>query len=125
MYSILVMVLLIQRAKLILDFSVTLHVYHLLFTTYYSGHIPTSFLWWTLNVTTCTIMTLGGEWACMRKEMEPIALEHGETRSRPTSRNYEEGESSAPLTKNHGKLFGKGKGVAYETVPMDELSADT
>ncbi|OZJ04392.1 hypothetical protein BZG36_02413 [Bifiguratus adelaidae] len=98
---------------------VTLHAYHLLFTTYYSGHIPTSFMWWALNVLTCTIMTLGGEWACMRKEMEPIALEHGEQRSRPTSTNWEEGESSAPTRKPN---ILKGKGAAYESVPMDDLN---
>ncbi|CAG8667179.1 5398_t:CDS:2, partial [Dentiscutata erythropus] len=64
----------VQRARLVLDFSLTLHFFHLVITSYYSGQIPTTFIWWALNVVTCCIMIFGGELYCMRKEMEPILL---------------------------------------------------
>ena len=73
------LVRLIQRARLVLDFTLTLHFFHFIITSYYSGHIPTTFVWWVLNITTCCIMIFGGELYCMRKEMEPIILDDGES----------------------------------------------
>ncbi|KAF9114031.1 hypothetical protein BGX27_000299 [Mortierella sp. AM989] len=67
----------VARARLVLDFSLTLLLYHVIMTTYYSDHIPTSFLWWALNGTTAGIMVFGGEYVCMQQEMEPILLGGG------------------------------------------------
>ncbi|KAF9927166.1 hypothetical protein FBU30_003446 [Linnemannia zychae] len=64
----------VTRARLVLDFSLTLLLYHLLLVTLYSDHIPSTFLWWALNGTTCGIMIFGGEYVCMQQEMEPIIL---------------------------------------------------
>ncbi|KAG0268079.1 hypothetical protein DFQ27_007583 [Actinomortierella ambigua] len=64
----------VSRARLVLDFSLTLLMYHVVMTTLYSDHLPTSFLWWGLNATTAGIMIFGGEYLCMRQEMEPILL---------------------------------------------------
>ncbi|KAI1316964.1 hypothetical protein EDD11_009208 [Mortierella claussenii] len=64
----------VARARLVLDFSLTLLLYHVAMTTLYSDHIPTSFLWWALNGTTAGIMIFGGEYVCMQQEMEPILL---------------------------------------------------
>ena len=69
-FRIFLLVRLIQRARLVLDFSLTLHFFHLLITTYYSGHVPTKFIWWALNVTTCCIMIFGGEIYLSRAEKE-------------------------------------------------------
>ncbi|KAJ3092313.1 hypothetical protein HK102_008624 [Quaeritorhiza haematococci] len=39
------------------------------------GHrIPTNFFWWFLFAATLLIMSLGGEYLCMQKELEPIVL---------------------------------------------------
>ncbi|KAG0048312.1 hypothetical protein BGZ83_006710 [Gryganskiella cystojenkinii] len=64
----------VSRARLVLDFSLTLLLYHVMVTTLYSDHFPSSFLWWALNGTTCGIMIFGGEYVCMQLEMEPIVL---------------------------------------------------
>lgn len=123
------MVLIVQRAKLILDFAVTLHVFHLLFTSYYSRHIPSTFLWWTLNVLSCVVMTFTAEWACMKREMEPIMVN---ARSDPDEGNADTGRKRK--TSDHGVVSsvvdkgkqmlesatGKGKGK-YETISMDEM----
>ncbi|KAF9980920.1 hypothetical protein BGZ75_007811, partial [Mortierella antarctica] len=71
----------VSRARLVLDFSLTLLLYHVFMTTLYSDHVPTSFLWWALNGTTCGIMIFGGEYVCMQQEMEPILLGGGQTGS--------------------------------------------
>ncbi|KAG0379074.1 hypothetical protein BGX24_001811 [Mortierella sp. AD032] len=64
----------VSRARLVLDYSLTLLLYHVLMVTLYSDHIPSTFLWWALNGTTCGIMIFGGEYVCMQLEMEPIIL---------------------------------------------------
>ncbi|KAF9904063.1 hypothetical protein EC991_003096 [Linnemannia zychae] len=64
----------VSRARLVLDFSLTLLLYHVLMVTLYSDHVPSTFLWWALNGTTCGIMIFGGEYVCMQQEMEPIIL---------------------------------------------------
>ncbi|KAI8818135.1 integral membrane protein S linking to the trans Golgi network-domain-containing protein [Fimicolochytrium jonesii] len=65
---------LVQRAKLCLDFSTTLHFLHLVITSLYTGSLPRSFLWWLTVICTLLIMAMGGEHLCMQKEMEPIAI---------------------------------------------------
>ncbi|CAB4374498.1 unnamed protein product [Rhizophagus irregularis] len=111
--GIFILVRLIQRARLVLDFSLTLHFFHLLITTYYSGHVPTTFIWWALNVTTCCIMIFGGEIYCMRKEMEPIPLSDdiGEGASGAS------GSSIAVKTKTSADV----ERDRYEMVPMEEI----
>lgn len=64
----------VSRARLVLDYSITLLLYHVLMVTMYSDHVPSTFLWWALNGTTCGIMIFGGEYVCMQQEMEPIIL---------------------------------------------------
>ncbi|CAG8602084.1 186_t:CDS:2, partial [Diversispora eburnea] len=115
------LVRLIQRARLVLDFSLTLHFFHLLITSYYSGHVPTTFIWWALNVTTCCIMIFGGELYCMKKEMEPILLNEDGV---GVNLGIGGGEGSSNLNINN---LGKTKTSAdvdrdrYEMVPMEEI----
>jgi hypothetical protein len=66
--------LLVQRAKLCLDFACTLHLFHYMVVWIYSRGIPNAFLWWFVYVGSCTIMTMGGEHLCMRQELKPIIL---------------------------------------------------
>ncbi|RUS17023.1 hypothetical protein BC937DRAFT_90521 [Endogone sp. FLAS-F59071] len=134
------LLILVQRAKLILDFSLTLHIFHLIVVSYYSRHLPTNILWWILNIATCCIMTFGGEWACMRREMEPIMLsqsadnaDNARARGRRRSEDVynvseEEGESStAGARRSNGLGIGMGLGMGakgkgkYEMVPLEEV----
>ncbi|KAF9402825.1 hypothetical protein BGX21_008545 [Mortierella sp. AD011] len=84
----------VSRARLVLDFSLTLLLYHVVVTTYYSGNLPTSFLWWALNGTTAGIMVFGGEYVCMQLEMEPILLGGGGSGQQPSGSGTSGGSSS-------------------------------
>ncbi|KAI8050376.1 integral membrane protein S linking to the trans Golgi network-domain-containing protein [Syncephalis plumigaleata] len=82
--SIILLVHIVERARLL-----TLHFLHLVFTTFYSGHMPTTVFWWALHLASCSC----GEWACMRREMEPIMLSGGSataTANTRTARHSEE-----------------------------------
>lgn len=72
--SIPLLVVIVQRAKQVLDFVATLHGFHLLGCWLYSRHFPSTVTWWMVQVAALLVMTLGGEWACMRYEMKPILL---------------------------------------------------
>ncbi|KAG1055873.1 hypothetical protein G6F46_001132 [Rhizopus delemar] len=69
------LVLIVQRARQILDFVLTFHFIHLIFVWKVSRHFPVSFTWWLLQFVNILIMTLGGEWACMHREMKPIIIQ--------------------------------------------------
>lgn len=65
----------VHRAKLCLDFTLTLYGWHLVFSWVYGG-FPTAAGWW-LQLMVCILTTsLLGEYVCMRKEMEPILLKN-------------------------------------------------
>ncbi|KAI8374506.1 integral membrane protein S linking to the trans Golgi network-domain-containing protein [Radiomyces spectabilis] len=68
------LVFIVQRAKLILDFVVTLHIFHIVLVWIHKQRFPTTGAWWLLQILSAVIMTLGGEWACMRREMKPIMM---------------------------------------------------
>ncbi|PHZ08285.1 uncharacterized protein RHIMIDRAFT_184505, partial [Rhizopus microsporus ATCC 52813] len=80
--SIPLLVLIVQRAKQILDFVLTFHFFHLIFVWKVSHHFPISFTWWVLQVVDILIMTLGGEWACMHREMKPIMIHSNNSNTR-------------------------------------------
>ncbi|KAE9553365.1 hypothetical protein FO519_003428 [Halicephalobus sp. NKZ332] len=64
----------VQRAKQCLDFSITLHVIHVIAVTLYNSQFPTSFTWWILQVVSCAIYSVLGEYLCMQKESLEIPL---------------------------------------------------
>lgn len=71
-FSVPLEVFIVKRAKLVLDFAMTIMGFHLLFTTLYSGCVPRSGAWWITWFLNCIIMVFGGEYACMRQELKPI-----------------------------------------------------
>ncbi|KAI8329636.1 integral membrane protein S linking to the trans Golgi network-domain-containing protein [Chlamydoabsidia padenii] len=72
--SIPLLVVIVQRAKLVLDFVVTLHGFHLVGCWLHGHRFPSTPTWWLVHFGAVLVMTLGGEWACMRYEMKPIIL---------------------------------------------------
>ncbi|KAJ3176147.1 hypothetical protein HDU87_005525 [Geranomyces variabilis] len=68
------LVIIVGRSRLCVDFSVTLHVLHLLATAVYSRGVPRSVWWWVVVLTSMVGVAVGGEKLCLRKEMEPIEL---------------------------------------------------
>ncbi|KAI8866873.1 hypothetical protein GQ42DRAFT_107572, partial [Ramicandelaber brevisporus] len=64
----------VERAKLCLDFSATFVFIHLLFTWRHSDEFPRSLSWWLIIGLGLAIMAGLGEWVCMRKELKPIKI---------------------------------------------------
>ncbi len=71
-----------QRAKQCLDFTCTLFLFHLFFMSIYSKQVPSTFLWWLLTAASIGIMAVGGEYLCMRRELEPIDVGRNMTAAR-------------------------------------------
>lgn len=83
----------VQRAKQCLDFTCTLFMFHMLFTWSYSSRFPNSLAWWLLVTASITVMAVGGEYLCMRRELEPIDV----------GRNMTAGRKRHPSTTNGGE----------------------
>lgn len=64
----------VKRTKLCLDFAFTVHFVHFCCCWIYSGHIPQTLSWWIINVIGLALMTVCGEFLCMRSEMKAIPL---------------------------------------------------
>ncbi|GIL67881.1 hypothetical protein Vafri_21145 [Volvox africanus] len=63
----------VERAKKCLDFASTCFMFHFFFCWHYEG-FPTRFEWWLVNGMGLIIMSLFGEWLCLRREMQEIPL---------------------------------------------------
>lgn len=64
--------LIVKRSKLVLDFTATLHIVHVILVSVYSRQVPTSAYWWLIEFSNVAIMVFAGEFACMQRELEPI-----------------------------------------------------
>ncbi|KAK9765988.1 hypothetical protein K7432_005249 [Basidiobolus ranarum] len=109
-FGVFILLHIVERAKLCLDFTITFHFFHFLFTSMYSQQIPSHFMWWALNIISCCLMSIGGEWMCMRKEMTPIQLGGGAS-----------GEASSSRSKSDAKRR-KSSSPTYEMLPLEEES---
>ena len=65
---------LVRRTKLCLDFTCTLYFWHFIFCAFYTTSFPASGAWWLTVAVSLVIMTLMGEFLCMRTEMKAIPL---------------------------------------------------
>lgn len=63
----------VERAKKCLDFASTCFAFHLLFCCLYGG-FPANLEWWATNTLGLLIMSLVGEWLCVRREMREIPV---------------------------------------------------
>ncbi|KAK5172713.1 uncharacterized protein LTR77_002833 [Saxophila tyrrhenica] len=66
--------LLIARSKLVPDFALTVHVINLVVTTVYTRSIPTNVYWWGLQIASSALMIALGIWACRWRELKPMAF---------------------------------------------------
>ncbi|KAG8443925.1 hypothetical protein GDO86_009212 [Hymenochirus boettgeri] len=64
----------VRRGKQCLDFTVTVHMFHLFFCWIYTSHLPSTLTWWLLNVVCIALMAVIGEYLCMRTELNEIPL---------------------------------------------------
>lgn len=65
---------LVRRTKLCLDFACTVHFWHFLFCMIYSSSFPLSVAWWFTTTVSIILMTVLGEFLCMRSELKAIPL---------------------------------------------------
>lgn len=64
----------VQRTKLCLDYTCTVHFFHVLLCWYYNGFLANNFSWWVINTISVTIMCVSGEFLCMRTELKAIPV---------------------------------------------------
>jgi len=124
--SVIFLLLLIARSKLIPDFALTIHFFHLIITSLYSHSIPTHWFWWALQIASAALMTWLGVWSCQWRELRPIQFGANKAQSRPdpqpSASQLEEGPSEGEVGVGRGRGRGRGKDGAgqYEMVSMSE-----
>lgn len=65
----------VERAKKVLDFTVTCYGFHFIATVVVNGgHLPTVFAWWVAVLGAGAIACVTGEWFCMKREMREIPV---------------------------------------------------
>jgi len=67
----------VQRTKLCLDFSCTVHFLHLVICIFYNAGLPHTLSWWLVNTVCTAILCVSGEFLCMRTELQSIPVSMG------------------------------------------------
>ncbi|KAF2835923.1 hypothetical protein M501DRAFT_940920 [Patellaria atrata CBS 101060] len=126
--SVIFILLLIARSKLVPDFAITIHFIHLVVTSLYSHSIPTYWFWWALQVASAVLMTSLGIWICQYRELRPINFGGGGGTSRKAGGSKENAENGDADGVGYGRGRGRGRGRdgagEYEMVSMGEREED-
>ncbi|KAF4793327.1 Protein SYS1 like protein [Turdus rufiventris] len=64
----------IRRGKQCLDFTITVHFFHLLGCWIYNSRFPSTLTWWLVHIVCTALMAAIGEYLCMRIELREIPL---------------------------------------------------
>ncbi|KAI4827670.1 protein SYS1 homolog [Gymnodraco acuticeps] len=67
----------IRRGKQCLDFTVTVHFFHMIGCWIYNAHLPAALSWWLVNIACMALMAVLGEYLCMRTELRAIPVNTG------------------------------------------------
>lgn len=59
----------VRKPRLVLDFTLTLILCHIILTTYYSAALPSSLFFWIIMSAGAAITTVLGEQMCVKREM--------------------------------------------------------
>ena len=113
-YSVVFILLLIARSKLVLDFALTIHFIHLIVTSLYTHAIPTNLFWWALQLCSTAVMTFLGVWACRWRELRPINF----GTKAPARQEIDPSEDGAGETRGRGRGRGQDGAGEYEMVGM-------
>ena len=123
--SVIFLLLLIARSKLVPDFAFTIHFLHLVATSVYTRSVPRYVFWWGLQFASASLMTSLGIWSCQWRELQPINFGGSGGRnksSQATSGPVSGGANGIPAEEEVGfsRLKGKGRGLdgadVYELV---------
>jgi len=122
--SVVSILLLVARSKLVPDFALTIHFFHLIVTSLYSHEIPKNLFWWAVQAASAGLMTSLGVWACQWRELRPIKFGgHGRPTGAPTVQNQAESEvdeDAVEYTRGRGRGRGRDGGGGYEMVGMSD-----
>jgi protein SYS1 len=121
--SVIFILVIVARSKLVLDFACTIHLIHLITTSLYSHSIPYYWFWWALQATSTTLMTVLGVWACQWRELKPISFGGGSSRTAEAPNGVESGpaeEEEAGFTRGRGRGRGRDGAGEYEMVGMSQ-----
>jgi protein SYS1 len=120
--SVVSILLLISRSKLVPDFALTLHFIHLIIVSLYSKSIPQNLLWWALQVTSAAMMTSLGVWTCQYRELRPINFGGSAQSTTGESSMAASTEATGDEEQGYGRGRGRGRGRdgagEYEMVGM-------
>lgn len=123
--SVIGILLLISRSKLVPDFAITLHLIHLLIVSLYSHSIPQNMLWWALQLGSAALMTALGVWACQWRELRPINFGGS---AAPAVEAPVAGETGGDEEQGYGRGRGRGRGRdgagEYEMVGIKGTSGE-
>ncbi|CAE1331352.1 SYS1 [Acanthosepion pharaonis] len=67
----------VQRTKQCLDFAATVHLIHFICCWSYNSRVPHNIYWWVTNIISLILMTVIGEFLCLRSEMKAIPVSMG------------------------------------------------
>ena len=99
--SVIPMLILLPRSRLIPDFAFTIHFLHLLTTTLYTHSIPTNLLWWTLQTGSSALMIALGIWGARYRELRPITFGINPTSDSSNHNNKKTSPSSSTSRGNN------------------------
>lgn len=117
--SVVPIILLIARSKLVPDFVATIHFVHLICVSLYVHAIPTYPVWWFLQMISTILMTVLGVWACQWRELRPMAF-GGKAKSTENGANASPSDVDVGVGYDMGPGGGRGRdgAGAYEMVGM-------
>lgn len=111
--SVIPILLLIARSKLVPDFAITIHIIHLLITSLYSHAVPTSLYWWLVQIASAGLMVSLGMWACQWRELQPMAFGgNGKGRGQNEGEGHEMGTVRGAGRDGGGRYEGVSNGEA-------------
>ncbi|RKF63777.1 Protein SYS1 [Erysiphe neolycopersici] len=83
--GIILMLVLVRRSKLVLDFALTLHFIHFLTVSLYSHSLPQNITWWATQFISAGAIIFMGVWSCQWRELRPISFGADTGASRPST----------------------------------------
>jgi protein SYS1 len=127
--SVIWILILVVRSKLVLDFALTTQILHLVCTSLYTRAVPRQLFWWTVNAMAVAVMSALGIWACRWRELKPISF-GSLTGTTPATNaaslhpDVEDGQhANGPAGEGVGFMQGRregGPGGAYEMVDRSD-----
>lgn len=127
-YSVIPLLLLIARSKLVPDFALTIHFIHLIVTSLYTHHVPDTVAWWALQICSVALMCGLGIWACQWRELRPMVFGGGSSTKNQAEGSQANGHAPEDLEAGHEMGSGRGTGPdgsgSYEMVGMGSSSRE-